>query len=84
MFSCQNSESETGKVNTLPAKTPLKRVNSPALIMCNMYLCRERERDLLRLDLDLDLERECLRLLSFLPEKLIGASSTLVLLKRGE
>lgn len=34
-----------------------------------VYLCRERERDLLRLDLDLDLERECLRLLSFLPGK---------------
>lgn len=34
-----------------------------------MYLCRERERDLLRLDRDLDLERECLRLLSFLPEE---------------
>lgn len=38
-----------------------------------MYLCRERERDLLRLDLDLDLERECLRLLSFLPEEEVTA-----------
>lgn len=38
------------------------------------YLCRERERDLLRLDLDLDLERECLRLLSFLPGKKITTS----------
>lgn len=50
----------------------------------NMYLCRERERDLLRLDLDLDLERECLRLLSFLPEKYINASSIFVSQTLGE
>lgn len=50
----------------------------------NTYLCRERERDLLRLDLDLDLEWECLRLLSFLPGKEINVISIFALKQEGE